>query len=44
MAIFNDKFKRTRLDQSPYLFHFINGYDTSPCNTLQKILEERRLI
>ena len=39
MAIFNDKFKRTRLDQSPYLFHFINGRDTSPCDTLQKILE-----
>ncbi len=44
MAIINEKFKRTRLDQSPYLFHFINGHDTSPCDTLQKILEEQRLI
>lgn len=44
MAIINDKFKRTRLDQSPYLFHFINGRDTSPCDTLQKILEEQQLI
>lgn len=43
MAIFNDKFKRTRLDQSPYLFHFVNGRDASPCDTLQKILEEQRL-
>ena len=44
MAIFNDKFKRARLDQSPYLFHFINGRDHSPCDTLQKILEEKQLI
>ena len=44
MAYFNDKFKKARLDQSPYLFHFINGYDKSPCETLQKILEEKQLI
>ncbi len=44
MAIINDKFKRARLDQSPYLFHFINGRDHSPCDTLQKILEEKQLI
>ena len=44
MAHFNDKFKKARLDQSPYLFHFINGFDSSPCETLQKILEERQLI
>lgn len=44
MAIFNDKFKRARLDQSPYLFHFINGRDQSPCTTLQKILDEKQLI
>lgn len=44
MAYFNDKFKKARLDQSPYLFHFINGRDTSPCETMQKILEEKRLI
>ncbi len=40
MAYFNDKFKMARLDQSPYLFHFINGYDQSPHETLRKILEE----
>ena len=44
MAIFNEKFKKARLDQSPYLFHFINGRDHSPCNTLQKILDEKQLI
>ena len=30
MAYFNDKFKKARLDQSPYLFHFINGYHSCP--------------
>ena len=44
MAYFNDKFKMARLDQSPYLFHFINGYDQSPHETLRKILEEKQLV
>lgn len=44
MVYFNDKFKKARLDQTPYLFHFINGYNQSPCETLQKILEEKQLI
>lgn len=44
MAYFNDKFKMTRLDQSPYLFHFINGRDNDPCTTLTKILGEKKLI
>ena len=44
MAYFNDKFKMARLDQSPYLFHFINGYDPSPHETLRKILEEKQLV
>lgn len=44
MAYFNEKFKRARLDQSPYLFHFVNGRDNTPCETLQKILEEQRLV
>lgn len=44
MAYFNYKYKIARLDQSPYLFHFINGYDTSPHETLRKILEEKQLI
>ena len=44
MAYFNDKFKMARLDQSPYLFHFINGYDPSPHETLRKILVEKQLV
>ena len=44
MAYFNDKFKMARLDQSPYLFHFINGHDLSPHETLRKILEEKQLV
>lgn len=44
MAYFNSKFKKARLDQSPYLFHFINGDDSSPHETLRKILEDKRLI
>lgn len=44
MAHFNDKFKKARLDQSPYLFHFIKGQDQSPDKTLIKILEEQKLL
>lgn len=43
MAYFNEKFKRARLDQSPYLFHFVNGRDKKPCETLLKILKEQKL-
>lgn len=43
MAYFNEKFKRARLDQSPYLFHFVNGRDKNPGETLLKILKEQRL-
>lgn len=43
MAFFNDKFKKARLDQSPYLFHFIKGKDEDPYGTLNKILFEERL-
>lgn len=43
MAYFNEKFKRARLDQSPYLFHFVNGRDKKPGETLLKILEEQKL-
>ena len=43
MAYFNDKFKKTRLDQSPYLFHFIKGKDEDPHGTLKKILSEEKL-
>ncbi len=44
MARFNDKFRKARLDQSPYLFHFINGRDSNPCETMEKILDEEKLI
>lgn len=44
MSCFNDKFKKVRLDQSPYLFHFVNGEDKVPWTTLQKILESKKLI
>lgn len=44
MVYFNDKFKKTRLDQSPYLFHFIKGQNQSPAETLKKILEEQKLL
>lgn len=43
MAYFNDKFKKARLDQSPYLFHFIKGKDEAPHDTLKKILSEEKL-
>lgn len=43
MSSFNDKFRKMRLDQSPYLFHFIKGDDTNPCATLEKILQEHTL-
>lgn len=44
MAYFNDKYKKARLDQSPFLFHFIKGEDDNPHETLRKILNEQRLI
>lgn len=43
MAYFNEKFKRARLDQSPYLFHFVNERDKNPGETLLKILKEQKL-
>lgn len=43
MAYFNYKFKKARLDQSPYLFHFIKGKDDNPYGTLTKILFEEKL-
>ena len=43
MAYFNYKFKKARLDQSPYLFHFIKGKDDNPYGTLKKILFEEKL-
>ena len=44
MGLIDSKFRRARLDQSPWLFHFINGKDSDPFNTLKKILEEKKLI
>ena len=36
MAYFNKKFKRARLDQSPYLFHFVNGREKNPVKLCKK--------
>ena len=44
MALISDKFRKARLDQSPYLFHFVKGSDVAPLETLKKILEEEKLI
>lgn len=43
MSIQSDKFRTKKLDQSPYLFHFIKGTKTQALNILKKILEERKL-
>lgn len=43
MTYINDKFKKVRLDQSPYLFHFVNGKDSNPHETLRTILSEKKL-
>lgn len=44
MVFFNEKFKKARLDQTPYLFHFVNGNTQDPHETLRKILEDKQLI
>lgn len=42
MASICDKFRKTKLDQSPYLFHFTSGEDCK--SILKTILKEQRLI
>lgn len=39
----SDKFRYSKLDQSPYLFHFIKGSEYHARITLNTILRERRL-
>lgn len=43
MSIQSDKFRKTKLDQSPYLFHFIKGTEYEASATLKTILEEQKL-
>lgn len=43
MSVLNNKFRKARKDYSPYLFHFINGNDTNPYNTMGTILKELKL-
>lgn len=42
MSFICDKFRKTKLDQSPYLFHFTSGEECK--SILQTILNEQRLI
>ena len=44
MGAFDDKFRKVRLDQSPYLFHFVKGTRNEAKEVLAKILEEKRLV
>ena len=44
MSAKSDKFRKVRLDQSPYLFHFIKGNSVAAEATLMTILSEQRLI
>lgn len=43
MADISNKFRKVRLDQSPYLFHFVKGEEKNPHSVLNKILEEKKL-
>lgn len=44
MGFIDGKFRKVRLDQSPWLFHFIKGTDQEPQATLCKILDEKKLV
>ena len=44
MGTLDDKFRKVRLDQSPYLFHFVKGTRNEAKEVLAKILEENRLV
>lgn len=44
MGAFDDKFRKVRLDQSPYLFHFVKGTRNEAKEVLAKILEEKKLV
>lgn len=43
MGKISDKFRKVRLDQSPFLYHFINGSDEDPFKTLTEILSSKKL-
>lgn len=44
MSSIDEKFRRVRQDQSPYLFHFMRGTPRKAKETLYTILKEERLI
>ncbi len=44
MGALDDKFRKVRLDQSPYLFHFVKGTKNEAKKVLSKILDERKLV
>lgn len=44
MGIISDKFRRTRLDQTPYLFHFTKGTKKEGKESLYSILNQEKLI
>lgn len=44
MGLFDYKFRSTRVDQSPYLFHFTKGTPDEAKTALYSILEQKKLI
>lgn len=44
MSIVDEKFRKVRLDQTPYLFHFMRGTEDEAKTILGTILKEERLI
>lgn len=44
MGTISDKFRRTRLDQTPYLFHFTKGTAEKSKESLYSILNQKKLI
>lgn len=43
MSIVDEKFRMTRLDQSPYLFHFVRGTLSEAKETMTKIINTQKL-
>ena len=44
MSLIDEKFRKVRHDQSPYLFHFIRGEEEEAKTRLTNILKEERII
>ena len=44
MSEVDDKFRKVRIDQSPYLFHFTRGSIQDAKNTMYSILDQEKLI